>query len=165
MKRIYKCVIGLTILAGLLAANGTRQQFRSDEITSGEVIGHLDKPLGTICRIEGDVRDAHTAGVSKGDYGHPIHWLELQVSKLNGKLLDRPINFRVDGISGLTTQPKAGDHVSYLVYEDASFFGPKNDPYHLVFQENPAEMPVQTNDPTINRFCMHLRLNVATTQK
>ncbi|WP_020469779.1 hypothetical protein [Zavarzinella formosa] len=98
-----------------------------ESFNSGNVIGYLGAPLGTIVRVTGITVDGKTLLI-KGAEGKTF----LRVETVNGKALKKPVDFEFLRVAKEVSKPKPDERFDYYVHEYGEFDGNVDMPEELI---------------------------------
>jgi hypothetical protein len=116
-------LLWLMVVVGMASSAASQEIARPAEISvrsfgRDNVIGHLGKPLGTIVRVTGMCVDGDSTR-ARVNAGKTL----LQVESVDGRKLDRPINFDFERAAKEVSKPLPGQRFDYYVHEWGSFDG------------------------------------------
>jgi hypothetical protein len=96
-------------------------------------VGHLGEPLGTVVRVTGIAIDGDTLKF-KAASGKTY----LRIATVNGKELERPIDFEFYRAPEEVKKPAAGEKFDYYVHEYGHFDGEVTPPKELGIKDVPV---------------------------
>lgn len=122
MKTLACWIVGLALLAyPVFLVGGEAMKVDAAAIAAGkvEIVGRLGVPLGRLCTVEASVEDGSHTRMKALD-GVVL----LRVTKVNDKVLAKPVTFRFSEYeSGTLTSREHGATYRGLVYETGGFSG------------------------------------------